>query len=187
MLGKGWNLTALTRDPKSKAAKALLEKGVEIVQGDMEDASSLDGCLRGVYGVYSVQDFWSVGAKREVVQGKNLADAARKAGVEHFVYSSVGGAERNTGIGHWESKWEIEKHIHKLGLPATVLRPAAFMENYYVDQVEIGILQGNSMIPCAPTSRTRRSLRMTSADSSRWLSSGRRTSWALNWKSPAAS
>src|SRR6516165_3214519 len=90
MLGKGWNLLALTRDPKSKAAKALLEKGVEVVQGDMEDASSLDGTLRGVYGVYSVQDFWSVGAKREVVQGKNLANAAKKTGVEHFVYSSVG-------------------------------------------------------------------------------------------------
>ena len=147
MLGKGWNLTALTRDPKSKAAEALLEKGVEIVQGDMEDASSLDGCLRGVYGVYSVQDFWSVGAKREVAQGKNLANAAKKAGVEHFVYSSVGGAERDTGIGHWESKWEIEKHIRKLGLPTTVLRPAAFMENYYVDQVEIGILQGKLYDP----------------------------------------
>lgn len=147
MLGKGWNLTALTRDPKSKPAEALLEKGVEIVQGDMEDASSLDGCLRGVYGVYSVQDFWSVGAKREVAQGKNLANAAKKAGVEHFVYSSVGGAERDTGIGHWESKWEIEKHIRKLGLPTTVLRPAAFMENYYVDQVEIGILQGKLYDP----------------------------------------
>ena len=147
MLGKGWNLVALTRDPKSKAAKALLEKGVEVVQGDMEDASSLDGALRGVYGVYSVQDFWSVGAKHEVVQGKNLADAAKKAGVDHFVYSSVGGAERNTGIGHWESKWEIEKHIRKLGLPATVFRPAAFMENYYVDQVEIGILQGKLFDP----------------------------------------
>jgi uncharacterized protein YbjT (DUF2867 family) len=138
---------AFTRDPKSKAAKALLEKGVEVVQGDMEDASSLDGALRGVYGVYSVQDFWSVGAKREVVQGKNLADAAKKAGVDHFVYSSVGGAERNTGIGHWESKWEIEKHIRKLGLPATVFRPSAFMENYYVDQVEIGILQGKLFDP----------------------------------------
>jgi uncharacterized protein YbjT (DUF2867 family) len=103
--------------------------------------------LRGVYGVYSVQDFWSVGAKREVAQGKNLANAAKKAGVEHFVYSSVGGAERDTGIGHWESKWEIEKHIRKLGLPTTVLRPAAFMENYYVDQVEIGILQGKLYDP----------------------------------------
>ena len=49
--------------------------------------------------------------------------------MKHFVYSSVGGAERNTGIGHWESKWEIEKYIRNLGLPATVLRPAALMEN----------------------------------------------------------
>jgi len=37
--------------------------------------------------------------------------------VQHFVYSSVGGAERNSGIDHWESKWEIEQHIRKLGLP----------------------------------------------------------------------
>lgn len=94
-----------------------------------------------------MQDFWSVGAKREVQQGKNLADAARKTGVEHFVYSSVGGVERNSGIDHWESKWEIEQHIRKLGLPATMIRPVAFMENYYVDQVEIGILKGTLTDP----------------------------------------
>jgi len=82
-----------------------------------------------------------------VLQGKNLADAARKAGVQHFVYSSVGGAERHTGIDHWESKWEIEQHIRQLGLPATVLRPTGFMENYYVEQVEIGILRGRLMDP----------------------------------------
>jgi uncharacterized protein YbjT (DUF2867 family) len=117
------------------------------VQGDLEDPASLERAARGVYGIYSVQDFWSVGATREVLQGKNLADAAKKAAVEHFVYSSVGGAERNSGIDHWESKWEIEKHIRKLGLPATILRPAAFMENYYVDQVEIGILKGKLMDP----------------------------------------
>ena len=76
-----------------------------------------------------------------------MADAARKAGVEHFVYSSVGGAERNSGIDHWESKWEVEKHIRKLGLPATMLRPAAFMENYYIDQVEIALLKGKLMDP----------------------------------------
>ena len=109
--------------------------------------ASLERAAQGVYGIYSVQDFWSVGAKREVQQGKNLADAAKKAGVEHFVYSSVGGAERDSGIDHWESKWEIEKHIRRLGLPATMLRPAAFMENYYVDQVEIGILKGKLMDP----------------------------------------
>jgi uncharacterized protein YbjT (DUF2867 family) len=144
---KGWKLRALTRDPDSPAAQELVHKGIEVVKGDLEKPVTLEPATRGVYGIYSVQDFWAVGGKREVQQGKNLADAAKEAGVEHFVYSSVGGAERNSGIDHWESKWEIEKHIRKLGLPATMLRPAAFMENYYIDQVEIGILKGRLMDP----------------------------------------
>src|SRR5438445_4934576 len=147
MSPKGWKLRALARRPESAAARDLAEHGVEIVQGDLEDPASLERAARGAYGIYGVQDFWSVGAKREVQQGKNLADAAKKAGVEHFVYSSVGGAERNSGIDHWESKWEVENHIRKLNLPATMLRPAAFMENYYVAQVEIGILKGRLMDP----------------------------------------
>ena len=147
LLAGGWNIRALTRDPGTKAARALAGRGIELVKADLEDPASLAGACRGVYGVYSVQDFWAVGASREVNQGKNLADAATNAGVEHFVYSSVGGAERDSGIEHWESKWEIEKHIRRLGLPATILRPAGFMENYYIDQVEIGILRGKLMDP----------------------------------------
>ena len=147
MLPKGWRLRALTRDPGSRAARALTEKEIEVVQGDMEDATSLARAAAGVYGIYSVQDFWAVGARREAQQGKNVADAAKKASVKHFVYSSVGGAERNTGIPHWESKWEVEKHIRSLGLPATVIRPVAFMETYYIDQVEIGILKGKLADP----------------------------------------
>jgi uncharacterized protein YbjT (DUF2867 family) len=147
MLPKGWKLRALTRNLGGHAAQALTRQGIELAPGDLEDPASLDRAVRGVYGVYSVQDFWAVGARREVQQGKNMADAAKKAGVEHFVYSSVGGAERNSGIDHWESKWEVEQHIRQLGLPATMLRPAAFMENYYVDQVEIGILKGKLIDP----------------------------------------
>src|SRR5262249_29596881 len=127
--------------------KRLADQNIEIVQGNLEDPASLQDVVRGVYGVFSVQDYWAVGAVREVQQGKNLADAAAAARVEHFVYSSVGGAERNSGIDHWESKWEIEKYIRKLGLPATMLRPAAFMENYYIEQVEIGILKGKLVDP----------------------------------------
>ena len=52
------------------------------------------------------------------------------------------GVERNSGIGHWATKWEVEQYIRQLGLPATMIRPAAFMENYYSEQTEIGILQG---------------------------------------------
>jgi uncharacterized protein YbjT (DUF2867 family) len=147
MLGKGWKLRALTRNPQSDSAMTLTSQGVEVMQGDLEDPASLERAARGAYGVYSVQDFWTVGARREVLQGNNLADAAQKAGVEHFVFASVGGAERNSGITHWETKWEIEKHIRQLGLPATLLRPVAFMENYYIDQVEIAILKGKLMDP----------------------------------------
>ncbi len=147
MLPKGWKLRALTFKADSAAVQRLTDQGIEVVRGDLEDPASLERAARGVYGVYSVQDFWAVGAKREVQQGKNIADAAMKAGVEHFVYSSVGGVDRKSGIDHWESKWQVENYIRKLGLPATMIRPAAFMENYYIDQVEIGILKGKLMDP----------------------------------------
>lgn len=113
----------------------------------MDDAESLKSAMRGVYGVYSVQDFWTVGATREVLQGKAMADAARADGVQHFIYSSAGGADRNSGIVHFETKWQVENHIRKIGLPATILRPVAFMENYYIDAVEIGILKGKLADP----------------------------------------
>jgi uncharacterized protein YbjT (DUF2867 family) len=147
MLPKGWKLRALTRNLAGPAAQSLARLGVEVVQGDLEDPASIERAASGVYGIYSVQDFWAVGAKREVQQGKNVAAAAKKARVQHFVYSSVGGAERKTGIPHWESKWEVEKAIRDLGLPATVIRPAAFMETYYIDQVELGILKGKLADP----------------------------------------
>jgi uncharacterized protein YbjT (DUF2867 family) len=147
MLPKGWRLRALTRTPRGAAALGLASRGVEVVAGDLDDPRSLEAALTGAYGVYSVQDFWTVGARREVAQGKNLAAAAKKAGIAHFVYSSVGGAERNSGIDHWETKWEIEQYIRTLELPATMIRPAAFMENYYIDQVEIGILKGRLVDP----------------------------------------
>lgn len=150
MLLKGWRLRALTRNPDAHAAKQLARQGIEMVQGDLEDPPSLDRASRGAYGIYSVQDFWSVGAKREVQQGKNLAEAAKKAGVHHFIYSSVGGAERNTGIPHWESKWEVEKHIRRLGLPATIFRPVSFMETYHILEVEVGILKGKLADPIRP-------------------------------------
>jgi uncharacterized protein YbjT (DUF2867 family) len=147
MLPKGWRLRALVFKADNATVQKLAEQGLDVVRGDLEDPASLECAVRGVYGVYSVQDFWSVGTKREVRQGKNIADAAKRAGVEHFVYSSAGGAERNSGIDHFESKWEIENYIRKLGLPATMIRPVAFMENYYIDQVEIGILKGKLMDP----------------------------------------
>jgi uncharacterized protein YbjT (DUF2867 family) len=139
LLANGWRVRALTRDPYSPAAQALAARGAEVVQGDLDDRASLDRALRpetasglrGAFGVFSVQNYWlpGVGFDGEVRQGKALADAAAAAGVQRFVYSSVGGAERNTGLGHFESKWLVEQHVRELGLPFTIFRPVYFMEN----------------------------------------------------------
>ncbi|MET7435982.1 MULTISPECIES: NmrA family NAD(P)-binding protein [Streptomyces] len=64
--------------------------------------------------------------------GINVAQAAHAAGIEHFVFPSVAGADRHgseTLPRNLISKWHIEQHIAKLHLPATILRPVSFMEN----------------------------------------------------------
>jgi len=147
LLERQLTVRALVREAESDRAKALASQGIGIAQGDMDDLASLKKAMAGVRGVYSVQDYFTAGAAREVQEGKNMADAALDAGVEHFVFSSVGGAERNSGIGHFETKWEIENHIRKLGLPATVIRPVGFMENYYIPQLEKQLVKGRLFNP----------------------------------------
>jgi uncharacterized protein YbjT (DUF2867 family) len=148
LLERGLPVRGLVRSSvTSPRATALEQRGVALAQGDMDDPASLGRAMEGVSGVYSVQDFWSVGAKREIEQGINVADAAHAAKVKHLVYSSVGGAERNSGIDHWQSKWIVEQRIKELGLPATILRPASLMENYYIPAVEKGLLKGQLIDP----------------------------------------
>jgi uncharacterized protein YbjT (DUF2867 family) len=130
LLDRGFQVRALTRNPQKPEAQALADQGAEVVQGDMEDRSSMERALEGAYGVFSVQNFWETGYDREVQQGKTVTDAAKAAGVEHFVYSSVGSAHRQTGIPHFESKWEIEEHVRQIGLPYTIFRPTFFMQNW---------------------------------------------------------
>lgn len=131
LLNAGWNVRALVRDPEKDAAQALEKQGAELVQGDLNDRETLAAALETVYGVFSFTNFWlpDVGYEGEIKQGKLLADTAKEAGVQHFVYSSVGAAHRGMGQKHFESKWIVEQYIEELGLPHTILRPVAFMEN----------------------------------------------------------
>ncbi len=130
LLSRGWAVRALVRDPDKSEALALKEAGAVLVRGDLDDAASLDAALADAYGVFSVQTFTGPdGLAGEVRQGKTVAEAAARAGVAHFVYSSVGGADRAGQVEHFASKDEIERHIAALGLPATVLRPTFFITN----------------------------------------------------------
>ena len=130
LIESGYQIKGLSRDPLSDRAKAMTALGVEMLKGDFEDTASLDRAMNDVDGVFSVQNFWEHGYEAEVRQGKNVADAAKRANVRHFVYSSVANADLNTGIPHFESKYEIEQHIHLLEMPFTIIRPVSFMENW---------------------------------------------------------
>jgi len=148
LLTKGWSVRGLTRNLDSAAAQALAKAGAEVVQGDLDDRTSLDAALEGVYGVYSFPNM-ALGIEGEVRQGKIMADAARAAGVQHFVQGSVGGAERKSGVPHFESKWQIEEYVRSLNLPATFLRPALFLENlnWKREQILNGTFESIGMNP----------------------------------------
>ena len=132
LLADGWKVRTLTRDINKPAAQELKALGAELVAGDMDNRAELDAAFKGAFGVFSVQNFWlpTVGFDGEVKQGKNVADAAKAAGVQHLVFSSVGSAHRGMGQRHFESKWVIEQYIHTLNVPYTILRPVFFMDNY---------------------------------------------------------
>jgi uncharacterized protein YbjT (DUF2867 family) len=128
--GSGFRLRGLTRTPDGERAAALARQGVDIVKGDLDDEATVRRALTGVWGVFSVQTSLQAGVEREEAQGKHLAKLAREAGVEHFVYSSVGSADKRTGIPHFDNKWRIEETVRGLRFPShVILRPVFFMEN----------------------------------------------------------
>lgn len=151
LLAAGWPVRALVRDPLKDTCASLEAQGAELFQGDLNDRASVDAALEGVYGVFSVQNFWlpDVGYEGEVRQGLLLADAAAAAGVGHFVYASVAAAERGMGQRHFETKWQIEQHLAALDMPWTIVRPVAFMDNYNWTRPQIsnGVFQSWGIRP----------------------------------------
>ena len=128
--GTGFHLRGLTRKPDSERAAALARHGVDIVKGDLDDEATLRRALAGAWGVFGVQNAGEAGVEREEAQGKRLATLAREAGVEHYVYTSVGSAHKRTGVPHFDNKWRIEETVRGLRFPShVILRPVFFMEN----------------------------------------------------------
>src|SRR5258705_11529874 len=126
----GFHLRGLTRKPESAQAAALASHGVDIVKGDLDGEATLRRALAGAWGVFGVQNTWEAGVEREEAQGKRLATLAREAGVEHYVYTSVGSAHQRTGVPHFDSKGRIEETVRGLRFPShVILRPVFFMEN----------------------------------------------------------
>ena len=89
-LSSEYRIRAVTRDTSKPAAKALEEKGAEVVQGDINDKEALHKIIEGSTAVFAVTNYWEKASKEhEITQGKNIADIASQAGVEHLVWSSL--------------------------------------------------------------------------------------------------
>lgn len=130
LAGKGFELRVMTRKPEGDAAKTLARMGVDVVRGDLDMPETLVDVIEGAWGVFAVQNTWEAGVEKEEKQGKSFARLAREHGVQHFVYTSVGSAHRDTGIPHFDNKWRIEETIREMKFPSyVILRPVFFMEN----------------------------------------------------------
>jgi uncharacterized protein YbjT (DUF2867 family) len=129
LLGRGHRVRAFVRRPDSFEAEELERLGSELAEGDFEEPSSIEAAARGMDALYIVATPFEAGMEAETRHGIAAADAAKATGVEHVVYSSVADADKDTGIPHFDSKREVEKHIEGLGIPYTIVAPVYFMDN----------------------------------------------------------
>jgi uncharacterized protein YbjT (DUF2867 family) len=136
LLGRGRAVRAFVRDENKAAARQLHEAGASLVSGDLDAPGSVRAAMNSVSGVFLALTMMTgprvtlEGVAAEERRGKAVASLAAEAGIGHLVYSSIGGAGQHTGISFMESKARIEEHIGALGLPATIVRPASFMDNF---------------------------------------------------------
>ncbi|MDZ4797769.1 MAG: NmrA family NAD(P)-binding protein [Bryobacteraceae bacterium] len=128
LLDSGHQVRALTRKVGSESAADLREQGAEVVGGTLDDPESLRLAAEGVDAIFGMTTPFEAGMDAEVRQGRNLVDAAESLSVP-LVFTSVAWAYSNSGIPHFETKWQTEKYLTSKDIPHTILGPGFFMEN----------------------------------------------------------
>lgn len=136
LLERGHKVRAVTRDPDTSQARSLAAAGATLVTAPLEDTAALARALEGATSLFAMTTPFGGGTDAEIRQGVAAADAAKAAGV-HLVFTSVNSANRQTGVPHFDSKYEVEKHIARIGVRATILAPAFFMENLYYGKEQL--------------------------------------------------
>jgi len=139
LAAKDYKVRAITRNTSSEKAKALQEKGVEVVEGDFDDVEKMVAAFGGCHGAFLVTNFWEhCNPAKEIQQGKNLADACSQAGVKHVVWSTLQDTrEQNDEIPmlgeykvpHFDAKAEVSKYLDELKLPTAHLATTFYSEN----------------------------------------------------------
>jgi Predicted nucleoside-diphosphate-sugar epimerases len=133
LLASSETVRAMTRSlSKTDELKAL---GAKPVRADLRDPDALEFAVRGVQVViaaaHSLLGRGDESSDKIDDDGhRTLIDAAKAAGVEHFIYTSVVGASREHPVDFWRSKARVEDYLRESGLTYTIVRPTSFMETH---------------------------------------------------------
>ena len=142
---EGFAVRGLTRTPDSEAVRSLVDRGVDVRRGNLNDKETLRPAVDGVDAVVIVTNIWTAGFETSVRHGKNIADAATEAGVDHVLFSGAGYHDRDLGIAALEPAGEVERYIRSLDVPATFVRPVWFMHN--LEPAFDDVLDGTLALP----------------------------------------
>jgi uncharacterized protein YbjT (DUF2867 family) len=140
----GFAVRAITRHTDSARARALAALGAEIVEADLDDAESLARAFAGAYGAFCVTNFWEhFSPEKELQQARNMAAAAKAAGLRHVVWSTledtrawvpVSDGRMPTLLGrykvpHFDAKGEADQAFVAAGVPTTFLATSFYWDN----------------------------------------------------------
>jgi uncharacterized protein YbjT (DUF2867 family) len=135
---------ALTRNPDSEGARALADIGAEVVRADVDDAASIRAALEGAHGAYFVTFFWEhFSPDRELAQARMLAEAAREAGLQHVIWSTLEDTRNwvpldddrmptlmeRFKVPHFDAKGEANAFFAEAGVPTTLLLTSFYWDN----------------------------------------------------------
>jgi len=141
----GFAVRAITRNADSDKARQLAKLGAEVVAADLDDAASVKRAFAGAYGAFCVTNFWEhFSPEKEQAQARNMADAARAAGLKHVIWSTLEDVRRwvplsdtrmptlggKWKVPHFDGKGEIDHVWTDLGVPTTLLLTSFYWDNF---------------------------------------------------------
>ncbi len=139
-----FSVRAVSRTPDSEKAQALAKMGAEVVTGNIDDPESMKRLLEGAYGAYFVTFFWDhFSAERETAEAKNMAAAAKDAGLKHVIWSTLEDVRKSVPLDdnsmptlqgkykvpHFDGKGEADKFFTEAGLPVTFMLASFYWDN----------------------------------------------------------
>jgi uncharacterized protein YbjT (DUF2867 family) len=142
--GGGFGVRAITRDPTSEHARRLAAQGAEVVAADLDDRASLERAFEGAWGAYLVTFFWAhFSPERELAEARNMAEAAKSAGLKHVIWSTLEDTRRWVPLSdermptlmgawkvpHFDAKGEADGYFEGLGLPTTFMLTSFYWDN----------------------------------------------------------